>query len=103
VVQVAVLFRLFGNDAVLGGSDSAAFHLFEGHGGASLERSDSVDDGSLVGAGIGERAYQHVAADSRKCIQVAKKRHDSFIVAGRKSLSRRESREPGKENQTVNA
>ena len=41
-----------------------------------VERGDGVGDGGLVGAGIGQRADQHVAANSRKCVQIASNRHE---------------------------
>ncbi len=82
VVQVAMRFGFLDGDTILGGGDPGPFDLFEGDGGAGLERGDGGDDGRLVRAGIRQRAHQHVAADSGKGIQVAEKGHDSFIVTG---------------------
>jgi hypothetical protein len=36
-----------------------------------FERGDGGGDGGLVGAGVGQRAHQHVAADAGEGVQVA--------------------------------
>ena len=38
----------------------------------------ALDNGVLVRAGVRQRADQHVAADSRKCVQIASKWHLSY-------------------------
>ena len=40
---------------------------------------DGVGDGGLVGAGIGQRADQHVAANSRECVQIASNGHELLL------------------------
>ena len=42
---------------------------------AGFERGDGVDDGGLVRAGIGQRAHQHVAADSGEGVQITEQGH----------------------------
>ena len=69
---MAVLLGLLDRDVELGGADAAALDLFEGDGGADFERGDGGGDGGLVGAGVGQGADQHVAADPRECVQVGK-------------------------------
>ena len=51
-------------DVKLGGPDAAAFDLAERHRGPYFQGGDSLGDGFPVGAGIGQRAHEHVAADS---------------------------------------
>ena len=60
---------------VLGGADAAAFDLLERNGGAGFERSDGVDDGGLVRAGMGQRAHQHVSADPGECVKITSQWH----------------------------
>src|SRR5689334_14616948 len=51
---------------VFRGGDAGALDLFERHRGPGGEGMDGIRDGVLVGAGIGQRAHEHVAADPRK-------------------------------------
>ena len=74
--EVAMGLGFLHRHAVLGGADAGALHLFEGHDGSGIERSDGVRDGGLIGAGIGQGAHQHVAANSRECVQIASNRHE---------------------------
>ena len=79
VREVAVNFGFLYRNAVLGGADAAAFDLFEGDGSARIERCDGVGNGGLVGAGIGQGADQHIAANSRECVQIAGNRHELLL------------------------
>ena len=54
-----------------GRADPTAPRLLEGEGGARPERSQSLGEGIGRRAGVGQGAHQHVAADSRECVQVA--------------------------------
>ncbi len=77
--EMAVGLGFLYRDAVFGGADAGALHLFEGHDGAGIERSDGVCDGGLIGSGIGQCAHQHVAANSRECVQIASNRHELLL------------------------
>jgi len=72
---------VFHIDVEFGGADAAALHFLEPDGGADFERGDGGGDGGLVGAGVGQRADKHVAADAGEGVQVAGQRHVSFMVA----------------------
>ena len=48
---------------------------------SDLERGDGSRDGGLIGAGVGQRADQHIAANPGECVQIAGNGHCSFIVA----------------------
>src|ERR1019366_574467 len=79
VREVAVNVLLLHLHVVFGGADAAALDLLERNRGTALERGDGVGDGDVVGAGVGQGADQHVAADSRKCVQIASKWHLSNV------------------------
>ena len=83
VRQVPVGVRFRGAHVELGGGDPAALDALEGQHRAGLKRGDGIDngglDGCLVGAGIRQRAHQHIAADSGECVQIAQQGH-SFIM-----------------------
>jgi len=53
--------------------------FLEGNRGTALKRGDGVGNGVVVRAGVRQRADQHVAADSRKCVQIASKGHLSNV------------------------
>ena len=82
VREVAVDVLMLHVDVVLGGADAGALDLFERHGSAGVEGGDGVDDGRLVSTGVGESADQHVAANSRKCVQITGYGHVTSIVTG---------------------
>ncbi len=69
--QVTVLLGLDRANAELGGADAAAHGLLELKLRAGLKRRQALDDAFGAGARVGERAHQHVAADSGECVQVA--------------------------------
>jgi len=71
VGKVAVNVRLLHLHVVLGSADAATLNLLKRNRGTALERGNGIGNGVLVRAGIRQRAHQHVAADSRKCIQIA--------------------------------
>ena len=75
VRQMAVRVGLLDVHMILGGADAVAFDLLERDHRSGVERVDGIDDGLLGGAGVGECSNQHVAANSRKCVQVASVGH----------------------------
>jgi hypothetical protein len=81
VGEVPVSVLMLHRDVEFGGADTAALYLLEGDGGADFEGCDGGGDGGLVGAGVGQRADKHVAADAGEGVQVTGQRHVSFMVA----------------------
>ena len=79
VRKMAVGVRFLHLHVVLGGADAAALHLFERNHRAGFERVHGIANGGLVRAGIRQSAHQHVAADSRECVQIAGKGHDPLL------------------------
>ena len=87
-MPVGVRFR--NSHMELGGGDAAAFDLLERDHRAGFERSQRLDDGGLIRAGIRQRTYQHVAADPGERVQIAQQGHNLSImedVAGTCPLS----------------
>ena len=58
-------------DLEFGGGDAAALHVVEAERGAGSERIKRGDETGLVGAGVGQRANQHVSANSGKRVEIA--------------------------------
>jgi hypothetical protein len=77
VREMPVSMLLLHRNVEFGGADSAALDFLEGDGGADFERGDGVGDGGLAGAGVGQRTHQHIAANSRKGVQVTGQGHVS--------------------------
>ncbi len=77
VRKMAVRLLFPGFDVEFGGRDPAALHFFERDGSAEIERGDGADNGVLIGAGIRQRAHQHIAANSGECVKVTSKRHET--------------------------
>ena len=65
------------DDMEFGGADTAALDLLERYGSANFEGDNRAGDDALLGPGIGQGTYQHVAANSRKCVQVTGQGHVS--------------------------
>jgi len=80
VRQVPVGVRLHNGHMEFGGTDTAAFDPFEGDYRTGIERSQRLDDGGLIGAGIRQRAHQHVAADPGEPIQITQQGHNPSIM-----------------------
>ena len=56
-------------------TDSAALDLLERNAGLYVKGGNRCGNRLLVGTGIRQRTHQHVATDSRECIQIAGKGH----------------------------
>src|SRR5439155_21680477 len=56
--------------------DAAALNFFKTQCGARSERIQRGDERLPVGAGPRQRAYQHVAADSGKSVEIANSWHE---------------------------
>jgi len=79
MVEMAVGLGFLYRDTVLGGSDAGAFHLLEGDGGAHIQGCNGLRNRGLIRPGIGQGADQHIAANSRKCVQITSDRHESSL------------------------
>jgi hypothetical protein len=71
VVEVAVFFGFRDLDVKLKRTNAASFDGLERYVGPNVERMDGAGDRGRVGPGVGQGANQHVAAKSRKCVQIA--------------------------------
>ena len=69
--EMAVFLSFLDLDVKLGGGDTGALDFLKRQRRACAERVQGVDNLAGVGAGIGQRAHQHVATDSGESVQVA--------------------------------
>src|ERR1039458_5733722 len=70
VAMRALFARL---DVVARRADPASPDFLKRDRGPDLERPDGIPDRLSIRAGIRQRAHQHIAADSRECVQISQK------------------------------